>query len=84
MKNAELAEAKINPSKFSSSRFLNLRKGYVSNLLIEKFFFLNGIFAVFVLFGIFSILFINGIKANLSTKLSGGERVGIFPPVGGG
>ena len=30
------------------------------------------------------LIFINGIKANLSTKLSGGERVGIFPPVGGG
>jgi len=30
------------------------------------------------------LIFINGIKANLSTTLSGGERVGIFPPVGGG
>lgn len=64
MKNAELAdEAKISPSRFSLSRLLNLRKGYLSDLLIEKFFFLNGIFAVLVLFGIFSILFVNGIKA---------------------
>ena len=30
------------------------------------------------------LIFINGIKANLTTTLSGGERVGIFPPVGGG
>lgn len=30
------------------------------------------------------LIFIDGIKANLSTTLSGGERVGIFPPVGGG
>ena len=30
------------------------------------------------------LIFINGIKANLDTPLKGGERVGIFPPVGGG
>ena len=30
------------------------------------------------------LIFINGIKADLNTKLEGGERVGIFPPVGGG
>jgi molybdopterin synthase sulfur carrier subunit len=30
------------------------------------------------------LIFINGVKANLSATLSGGERVGIFPPVGGG
>lgn len=30
------------------------------------------------------LIFINGIKADLETTLSGGERVGIFPPVGGG
>jgi len=30
------------------------------------------------------LIFINGVKANLSAALSGGERVGIFPPVGGG
>ena len=30
------------------------------------------------------IIFINGVKADLSTALNGGERVGIFPPVGGG
>ena len=30
------------------------------------------------------LIFIDGIKANLSSTLSGGERVGIFPPVGGG
>jgi len=30
------------------------------------------------------LIFINGVKANLSTTLKGGERVGIFPPVGGG
>jgi sulfur-carrier protein len=30
------------------------------------------------------IIFIDGIKANLSSTLDGGERVGIFPPVGGG
>ncbi len=30
------------------------------------------------------LVFVNGIKAQLSTQLHGGERVGIFPPVGGG
>ena len=30
------------------------------------------------------LIFIDGIKANLSSTLDGGERVGIFPPVGGG
>jgi molybdopterin converting factor small subunit len=30
------------------------------------------------------LIFINGIKQNLETRLSGGERVGIFPPVAGG
>jgi molybdopterin converting factor small subunit len=30
------------------------------------------------------LIFINGVKADLNSTLSGGERVGIFPPVGGG
>ena len=30
------------------------------------------------------LIFINGVKADLTTTLKGGERVGIFPPVGGG
>jgi len=30
------------------------------------------------------LIFINGIKADLTSTLNGGERVGIFPPVGGG
>lgn len=30
------------------------------------------------------LIFVNGIKAGLETSLAGGERVGIFPPVGGG
>ncbi len=30
------------------------------------------------------LIFINGVKADLNTLLEGGERVGIFPPVGGG
>jgi molybdopterin converting factor small subunit len=30
------------------------------------------------------LVFINGVKADLGTALNGGERVGIFPPVGGG
>jgi molybdopterin converting factor small subunit len=30
------------------------------------------------------LIFIDGTKANLSSTLDGGERVGIFPPVGGG
>jgi molybdopterin converting factor small subunit len=30
------------------------------------------------------LIFINGIKGNLTSSLTGGERVGIFPPVGGG
>jgi molybdopterin converting factor small subunit len=30
------------------------------------------------------LIFINGIKADLDARLKGGERVGIFPPVGGG
>jgi sulfur carrier protein ThiS len=30
------------------------------------------------------LVFIDGMKAELSSRLEGGERVGIFPPVGGG
>jgi sulfur carrier protein ThiS len=30
------------------------------------------------------LIFIDGTKADLSARLQGGERVGIFPPVGGG
>jgi len=30
------------------------------------------------------LIFINGIRGHLDTRLQGGERVGIFPPVGGG
>ena len=30
------------------------------------------------------LVFINGVKADLTATLDGGERVGIFPPVGGG
>ena len=30
------------------------------------------------------LIFIDGVKADLSSTLRGGERVGIFPPVGGG
>ena len=30
------------------------------------------------------LIFINGVKGNLESSLSGGEKVGIFPPVGGG
>lgn len=30
------------------------------------------------------LIFINGVKAELGNTLEGGERVGIFPPVGGG
>ena len=30
------------------------------------------------------LIFINGIKRSLDTRLNGGERVGIFPPVAGG
>jgi len=30
------------------------------------------------------LIFINGRKGRLSSVLSGGERVGLFPPVGGG
>lgn len=30
------------------------------------------------------LIFIDGVKAELTAILSGGERVGIFPPVGGG
>jgi len=30
------------------------------------------------------LIFINGVKADLTATLKGGERVGIFPPVGGG
>lgn len=30
------------------------------------------------------LIFINGVKRSLDTRLNGGERVGIFPPVGGG
>ena len=30
------------------------------------------------------LIFVNGVKADLTESLTGGERVGIFPPVGGG
>lgn len=30
------------------------------------------------------LIFVNGAKADLETRLKGGERVGIFPPIGGG
>ena len=30
------------------------------------------------------LVFINGVRKDLDTELNGGERVGIFPPVGGG
>jgi molybdopterin converting factor small subunit len=30
------------------------------------------------------LVFINGVKCDLESTLQGGERVGIFPPVGGG
>jgi len=30
------------------------------------------------------LIFINGVKRSLDTRLNGGERVGIFPPVAGG
>jgi molybdopterin converting factor small subunit len=30
------------------------------------------------------LIFIDGAKAELTTVLKGGERIGIFPPVGGG
>ncbi len=30
------------------------------------------------------LIFVNGVRKKLDTVLHGGERVGIFPPVGGG
>lgn len=30
------------------------------------------------------LIFVNGVKADLTATLDGGERIGIFPPVGGG
>jgi sulfur-carrier protein len=30
------------------------------------------------------LIFVNGVKRSLDTRLNGGERVGIFPPVAGG
>ncbi|MDP3283987.1 MAG: MoaD/ThiS family protein [Desulfobacterales bacterium] len=30
------------------------------------------------------LIFIDGVKGDLDSTLNGGERVGIFPPVGGG
>jgi molybdopterin converting factor small subunit len=30
------------------------------------------------------LVFVNGVRVDLDTSLHGGERVGIFPPVGGG
>ncbi len=30
------------------------------------------------------LIFVNGTRATLQSRLDGGERVGIFPPVGGG
>jgi hypothetical protein len=31
-----------------------------------------------------NIVFVDGIKGTLDSVLSGGERVGLFPPLGGG
>ncbi|MDY6987542.1 MAG: MoaD/ThiS family protein [Thermodesulfobacteriota bacterium] len=31
-----------------------------------------------------NLIFVNGVKAQMSSILGGGDRVGIFPPVGGG
>ncbi|MFC1886008.1 MoaD/ThiS family protein [Thermodesulfobacteriota bacterium] len=31
-----------------------------------------------------NLVFIDGMKGNLDSMLSGGERVGFFPPLGGG
>lgn len=30
------------------------------------------------------LIFIDGVKKSLDTRLNGGERVGVFPPVAGG
>jgi molybdopterin synthase sulfur carrier subunit len=30
------------------------------------------------------LIFVDGIKKDLTSTLKGGERIGIFPPVGGG
>jgi molybdopterin synthase sulfur carrier subunit len=30
------------------------------------------------------LIFVDGVKQSLETRLKGGERVGIFPPVAGG
>lgn len=30
------------------------------------------------------LIFVNSARSDITTKLLGGERVGIFPPVGGG
>ncbi len=30
------------------------------------------------------LIFIDGVKSEITSVLTGGERVGIFPPVGGG
>ena len=70
MENLEITSSKITSSRFSISKVFKVRKGYITDFLIEKFLFLNGAFAVFVLFGIFSVLFINGVKTfdNVSLK----------------
>ena len=31
-----------------------------------------------------NLVFIDGMKGNLNSMLNGGERVGLFPPLGGG
>lgn len=30
------------------------------------------------------LIFIDGVRGELDSKIKGGERIGIFPPVGGG
>jgi molybdopterin converting factor small subunit len=30
------------------------------------------------------LVFVDGVKTDISAPLAGGERVGVFPPVGGG
>jgi molybdopterin converting factor small subunit len=34
--------------------------------------------------GRIKLIFIDGVRAELTSTLKGGERIGIFPPVGGG
>ncbi len=67
--------ATLQPYEPSSSHAFQLKVGMPVRELVEQL----GIPEIKA-----KLIFINGIKCDLDTVLKDGDRVGIFPPVGGG